>query len=155
MKKAALLAILFLPLGLSLPVLAQGLPLPPALPSFQDQGAPVTGSPQCFNVRNMTEGEVLGVILTDSFTRDDGVTTRHRSTFRLMALGERERESGHFIDRAEFCTTGPFYPGGKIGLELKTLFPVFSCKTRIDQGDILIRSSRIDGAYKLWAECFE
>jgi len=151
MKKMLLLTLLLWPAA----AFAQGLPAPPSLPSFQDQRAAVSGSPQCFIVRNTTPNKVFGHIETDFFPRDDGLKTRHRSTFKLLPLGERDKKSGDFLDRAQFCTTGPFYPGGKVVLELKTLFPVFSCKTRVDQGEILIESLRIDGDYELWATCYE
>jgi hypothetical protein len=39
---------------------------------------------------------------------------------------------------------------------LRTLVPVFSCKTRIDQGEIVIKGHRKpEGGAETWAECFE
>lgn len=136
-------------------------PSAPAAPSVsageQEQAQENIGdTQQCFIVRNMMENSIYGQIATDEFTRDDGVTTRHRGNFKLAAIGETDPETGAPLDIVEFCTTGPFFDGNKIQLELKTLFPIFSCFTRVDQGQILVRNARDEqGTNKIWAECFE
>jgi hypothetical protein len=43
-------------------------------------------------------------------------------------------------------------------LRLRTLFPVFECKTRVDTGqEILLKSERRadDTGVQMWAECFD
>ncbi len=126
-------------------------------------GFPVRGSAQdivsdpiCFNVRNDANFTVYGNLGTDYYTTPDGIKARHRSNFRLEAKGEIDEE-GYPADRAEFCSYGPFYPGRKLEFVLRTLFPVFSCMTRIDQGEIVIKGKRKadDSGVDMWAECYE
>jgi hypothetical protein len=106
--------------------------------------ANVLPEPACFTVYNDAPYKVLGTIATDYFTRDDGIKTRHRSNFRL--------EPG---ERNEFCTTGPFYPDWTLELILRSLFPVFNCRTRIDQGEIVIHGRvKPEGGTETWADCF-
>lgn len=105
----------------------------------------VVETPICFKVRNTAEWTILGDIVTDYFTAPNGQRGRHRANFRLGPGEERE-----------ICTRGPFYPGRKQDLTLRTIVPIFSCRTRVDQGDILIKGARgSDGRSKTWAICFE
>ncbi|MCF6300527.1 MAG: hypothetical protein L3J52_05355, partial [Proteobacteria bacterium] len=53
----------------------------------------------------------------------------------------------------EFCTTGPFYAGGKVELVLRSFVPIFSCLTRFDKEIIIIGSKRVDGSYETKALC--
>ena len=116
----------------------------------------VIDNPRCFIVRNMMENSIYGNIATEAFTRDDGLTTRHRANFKLSPMGTKNEETMDPLDIKEFCTTGPFFEGGKISLELKTLFPIFSCLTRIDQGEIRVFNVRDeDGNNKIFAKCFD
>jgi hypothetical protein len=87
----------------------------------------VLPEPVCFTLYNSAPYQVNGTIATDYFTRDDGIRTRHRSNFRL---GSQERN--------EFCTSGPFFPDWTIELVLRSLIPVFNCRTHIDQGEVVI-----------------
>ncbi|NCC20922.1 MAG: hypothetical protein EOM26_00500 [Alphaproteobacteria bacterium] len=105
----------------------------------------VTAEPICFSVRNTAPYMVFGTLATDLYTRDDGMRARHRSNFRLDT-GQRD----------EFCASGPFFPGGKLELTLRSLVPLFSCRTRVDQGEILVKGMlKQDGTTQTWAECYE
>ena len=98
--------------------------------------------PQCFNVINKAPYTVLGTVVTDYYTRPDGVKARHRSNFNLKT-GEQTR----------FCTQGPYYEGGKLELVLRTLVPVFDCKTRVDADIIINGRIKPEGGTDSWAVC--
>jgi hypothetical protein len=128
-----------------------------ALPAHaQNENLDIVQEPICFSVRNEAPYMIFGNIATSDFTRPDGIVARHRSNFRLEAAGGVDSETGEPSDRAEFCSYGPFFEGRKLELVLRTLFPVFTCQTKIDQGEIVIKGFRKDeGGAQTWAECFE
>lgn len=127
-----------------------------AMISMPAHAQEIVQDPICFVVRNEANFMVYGNFGTDYYTRPDGIKARHRSNFRFDPAGSFDSE-GYESDRAEFCSYGPFYPGRKLELVLRTLFPVFSCKTRIDQGEIVIKGKRKadDSGVDMWAECYE
>lgn len=116
----------------------------------------IVKDPICFQVRNSADFTMYGNFGTDYYTDPSGAVARHRSNFRLEAAGSINEE-GYPTDRAEFCSYGPFFPGRKLELQIRTLFPVFSCKTRIDQGEIVLRADRkpSDNGYDYYADCYE
>lgn len=116
----------------------------------------ISSEPICFQVRNAQDFRMLGSIGTDYYTTPQGIQARHRSNFRLEAAGSKDEE-GFPTDRAEFCSYGPFYPGRKLELTIRTLFPVFSCMTRLDQGEIVLQAERNenDNGYNYFADCYE
>ncbi len=104
----------------------------------------VLSQPLCSRIVNKAPYTVIGSVRTNSFVREDGVRARHQSNFRLKP-----------DEINEFCTSGPFYDGRKIELTLRTLIPVFSCKSRLD-GDIVIHGRFLDeGGTRTWAICYE
>lgn len=116
----------------------------------------IVSDPICFQLRNTMDFTMYGTFGTDYYTTPDGVQARHRSNYRLEAAGTID-EDGYPADRAEFCSYGPFFEGRKLELTIRTLFPVFSCMTRIDQGEILLRAERneSDSGYNYFADCYE
>ncbi len=97
----------------------------------------------CFQIQNTTPYTAYGMIQTDNFTDPEGRVYPHRSTFRL--------ESKHF---AEFCSSGPFFPGRKLMIQLRSLFPIFECRTALT-GPLVIRGEKKDGHYKTWVDCLD
>jgi hypothetical protein len=55
-------------------------------------------------------------------------------------------------ETVEICSTGPFYPGYKIELTIKTIMPLFTCKTRLS-GEIVLRRKREGDFNILYADC--
>jgi hypothetical protein len=145
MKRYALALVLLLSIT---PVSwAQEAVLPPVTPAaipqagMQADGEIVTDA-ICFNVINNAPYTVFGTFITNTYTAEDGTRARHRSNFRL--------ETAH---QSQFCTYGPFYEGRKLELVLRTLIPVFTCKTAIT-GDIVIQGRRKpEGGTDTWAVC--
>ena len=126
----------------------------PQTASAQNENLDIIDEPICFVLRSEAPYTTAGNLITAEYTRPDGIVTRHRSNFRFKAAGELDEE-GYPADRAEFCSYGPFMPDRQLELTLRTLFPIFSCKTRIDQGEIVIKGYRKDeGGAVTWAECY-
>ena len=116
----------------------------------------VVAEPICVAILNTADFRMYGRMGTNVYINADGSKGRHTSNFNLAGRGAVS-DDGHPTDRVEFCFYGPFYPGRKVELVLKTLFPVFECKTRIDQGPIYIEARpRSDGnGYHYSATCYE
>lgn len=117
-------------------------PVPTAAQPLAGNDGEISATPQCFNVINHAPYTVTGSFVTNTYVNDGGVTARHRANFRL-GTGEQ----------TNFCSQGPFYEGGRLELVLRTLVPIFSCKTRID-GDIVINGrKKPEGGTDTWAVC--
>ena len=129
-----------------------GLTLLPVSAFAQD----IVAEPICFAVRNEAPYTIYGNFVTDFYTDTDGTKARHRSDFRLDAAGSIDEEAGYPSDRAEFCSYGPFYPGRKLEMILRTLVPIFSCQTRLDAGEIVIHGKKKpEGGTETTATCFD
>ncbi|HNQ91669.1 MAG TPA: hypothetical protein PKI93_01925 [Alphaproteobacteria bacterium] len=97
---------------------------------------------ECATLRNMSDQSIIGVIRTAPFKTTTGTVQRHEGTFRLEP-----------DQAAQVCSTGPFYDGYKVELVLRTIIPLFSCKTRLS-GDIMLRKTTTkEGFTKLYADC--
>lgn len=102
----------------------------------------VTPFNECATLRNMSDQSIMGVIRTAPFKVRGGAIKRHEGTFRLEP-----------DETAQVCSTGPFYDGYRVELVLRTIMPLFTCKTRLS-GEIMLRKTeRNDGITKLYADC--
>ncbi len=109
----------------------------------QAAGELISPRPHCASIINATDAGLYGVVRTDYFTNAEGKRQRHESSFRLKPGEKRDA-----------CATGPFYPGYMVELAIKTVFPVFSCKTKL-RGTIEIKSERNkEGVNRFYATCF-
>lgn len=102
----------------------------------------VVANPICGMLTNRSDQTIMGTISTASQKIATGDDVKHRSNFRLSA-GEKK----------EFCTTGPFYEGRRLELVLRTIIPLFSCKTKLGQEIFLDVQSQEGGFRKLSATC--
>lgn len=83
-------------------------------------------------------------IRTDYFLREDGARDYHETILRLAAGKDRE-----------ICAKGPFYPDYEVDLVLKSLFPLFDCRTKL-QGEIPLRERELpDGDREFYAVCID
>ncbi|MFP4098876.1 MAG: hypothetical protein ACLFU1_08870 [Alphaproteobacteria bacterium] len=118
----------------------------------------ITAEPICFNIRNEADHTIYGSVGTAYTTNEEGTKIHYNGTFRLEPKGTIDPETGYAKDFSEFCSNGPFYPRRKLEITLRTLIPVFSCKTNIEMGDIIVHSKKImrDGmeTRKIWATCY-
>ena len=110
----------------------------------------VTELPICTQIINEADYTVRGTILTATADYDDpsdslkdGTSARHTANFKL-APGEK----------MDVCSQGPFYEGQRLDLQLRTLIPIFECRTALT-GPITIQSEiDADGQRKTWATCY-
>ncbi|MEM7650711.1 MAG: hypothetical protein AAF204_01340 [Pseudomonadota bacterium] len=134
------------------------LPQPLAAQPVDNSTLDVIEEPICFVLRNEADYRVNGSFATAKYTRPDGIVARHRSNFRLEPAGKIDPSTLEQQDRAEFCSYGPFLPDRKLILTLRSLFPIFECKTRVDTGEEIVikgQRRRDDSGVITWAECFE
>lgn len=114
----------------------------------------VTEQPICFVLKNTAPYTVITEIATNYFQTADGQRDNYTSVMHIRAAGS-VNEEGNPIDEREICTSGPFYEGRKIRLVIKTLFPIFECKTAIDRGEVIIKGHRKEeGGTETYAECY-
>ncbi len=125
---------------LSFPALAQ---LRSAPTLNEGKEGEITAKPICTYLVNRSDQTIIGTIATASQTIASGDTVRHRENFRL--------ESG---ERKQICAAGPFYEGRRLELVLKTLLPLFDCKTKIDREIYLDATVQESGFKKLSATCY-
>src|SRR5688500_3789306 len=97
---------------------------------------------RCFTIWNKDPYTVTGSVNTNYYEAADGTRARANRNFRLTP-GKK----------AQICSYGPFYPGERLELVLRTLVPIFSCYT-VAQGEILIQGQfKPEGGTKTWVEC--
>lgn len=146
MRLSPLLATIILICFAITPAIAQDWrPLVPKSPTIYS-GPMVKGEvvdePICFTVHNRAPYSVFGTVSTDKYQTPEGVTAHHRSNFRL--------KTGEFT---EFCSKGPFYEGRRLEFKLRSLVPLFSCKTKIDAPIIIQGRHKPEGGTESWASC--
>lgn len=108
----------------------------------REQGE-VTVNPVCGMIVNRSGQTVMLTIDTQPQRVRSGDMVRHSENLKL-AEGEKR----------EICARGPFYEGQRLELTIRSLVPLFHCRTKIDR-DIVIESSPLPaGGRKLSATCF-
>ncbi len=134
--KHALLA--FFLIFSALPAFAQ-----PALPTVTEgMEGEVIAKPICTYMTNRSDQAILGTIELASQTLPSGETITHSENFRLKAG-----------DKRQVCAAGPFYEGRRIRLVLRTVMPLFECKTKLNH-EIFLDATPQPGSYrKLSATC--
>lgn len=125
------------------------------LTPYQVSAQDVSPSPICFTIRNEAPYKIYGQVATNYYTTADGTRARHTATFSLEKPGTTNPKTKNLQDRREFCSTGPFYPNRQLEITLRTLIPIFSCKTSIEMGELVIQGVRQeDGSTKTWITCY-
>lgn len=112
-------------------------------------GQDVTPYPLCTQIVNETDYTVRGSVSTDTATYEgsddetlNGTQARHMANFRIEPQGAWD-----------ICSQGPFFEGKRVELTLRTLIPVFACRTALTD-TIYIRDTRTeDGEYQVFATC--
>ena len=102
----------------------------------------IISKPICSWLTNRSGQTIMGFIATASQKVASGDVVKHRDNFRLAA-GERR----------QFCAAGPFHEGRRLELTLRTIIPLFSCKTKIDKEIFLDAKPDESGFVKLTATC--
>lgn len=90
-------------------------------------------TPQCAQIKNETKDDALVEIRTDYYLHENGAKDYYETILRLKPDESRE-----------VCAKGPFYPDYKVNLTIKSLFPLFDCRTKLT-GEIPIRERKAAG----------
>lgn len=117
-------------------------PVPAFAQLYPQKDGEITTSPICAMLTNRSNQTIMGTLMTMPQTLASGDSVRHQENFRLEAGGKKQ-----------FCTTGPFFEGQRIELVIRTLMPLFTCKTKIDRDIYLDATPQDDGFIKLTATC--
>jgi hypothetical protein len=102
----------------------------------------ILARPVCSYLVNRSNQALLGTLATAPQTVKNGDALSHRENFRLEA-GEKK----------QFCTIGPFYEGQRIELIIRTLIPLFKCRTQIGR-DVNLTVVEENGFKKPIATCY-
>jgi hypothetical protein len=122
-ERMKILVILYVLLFLSPAAVAQG---------FEPEGE-ILPAPLCSNLINRSKVTIHGSIETAKQELSDGTEARHVSNFKLAPEEE-----------TKICVSGPFYEGRRVGLTIRTLFPLFTCNTKLGQ-DIYLDATSLTG----------
>ena len=93
-----------------------------SFPAQVAQAQVFSDQPLCLVVYNSTDREVVGHVETDAFYDVTGKLSWHRQNFRLDVQKEER-----------VCSTGPFFKGYKLRVVIKTIMPLYSCKTDMNR----------------------
>ena len=105
---------------------------------------PFQGQPGCSDLINDTDYKVYGLVRTAETPMADGTPARHEATF-IIPPGDKWR----------VCSQGPFFEGGKVELQIKTLIPVFTCKTSLGSPIYITATRKMDDSGFDWhATCY-
>ena len=121
--------------------------LMPAMLSAQtlrEQGkeGEILDTPICSKLINRSDQAIMGTLLTAAQTLESGDSVRHRDNFKLAAGAEKD-----------FCVAGPFYEGRRVEIILRTVIPLFTCRTKLDSPIYLDVMEDENGIRKLSATC--
>ncbi len=126
-------------LGLLTPILVVS---QPARSQILGTEGEVTSFPLCSNVINQTGQKIYGTISMAPSPRPDGTKVRNVQNFMLSQE-----------EKVQICAQGPFFAGQTVELTLKSLIPLFSCRTRLDGDIILSKTQDSDGVNHFNATC--
>jgi len=103
-----------------------------------------TERPHCAVLKNESKGTAFVAIRTDFYTAPDGSRSYYEEVIHLKEGQERE-----------ICAKGPFLPDYKVTLIVKSLFPLYECKTKLT-GTIPIRERPDkEGGRDVYAVCVD
>jgi len=107
------------------------------------QAGEITSKALCTYITNRSDQTIMGTIETMDQRIASGDMVSHSDNFKLEA-GKRRH----------FCASGPFFEGQRLKLILRTIIPLFECKTKIDKEIFLDATLDANGIKKLSATCY-
>jgi hypothetical protein len=114
-----------------------------AQPAMMTREGEVLAAPVCGKLINDSTVSIHGSIATMAQIVESGESLTHTLNFALKP-GEE----------TEICSKGPFYDGQRLDLTIRTLIPLFNCRTRIDRDIYLRMEEEQDGTKTYSATCF-
>jgi hypothetical protein len=98
-------------------------------------------TPLCSVFKNQSERTVFIAVRTNYFEGADGTKQRHEASIRLEPQ-----------EKQQICAQGPFYDGYRVEVILRTLIPLFDCKTKLGN-DLNITQTKEGDVVKLSLNC--
>ncbi|MES2728959.1 MAG: hypothetical protein V4621_02520 [Pseudomonadota bacterium] len=101
-------------------------------------------APRCVTLVNQSGYTALGSVSTTRFVTPEGTSLYYRQNFRM--------ENGK---RNKFCSTGPFYPGYGLEVQLRSLIPLWTCIAPANGQEINVLSKQDEeaGTTRLSLDC--
>ncbi len=114
------------------------------VPVSAQAGELYSPEPQCAIIHNETKGTAFVAIRTDFYAKPDGSKSYYEEVLHLKPDEKRQ-----------VCAKGPFYEGYKVSLIVKSLFPLYDCKTKL-AGTIPVREKlKPEGGRDVYAVCVD
>lgn len=108
------------------------------------QAGTFSDTPICSTLINKTGFTIYGSVETNKVTQPNGETAYYKSNLRLGA-----------DETTQICSSGPFFEGQRVTLSLRSLFPVFECKTALGKPITLnAKRNKTDTGYDWSATCY-
>ena len=107
------------------------------------QEGEITKQPICSKVTNRSTVNIQGTIALAPQTLPDGTPQQFSDNFKLAPNEQKD-----------VCASGPFYEGRRIELTIRTLIPLFSCKTALGREIFLDMGEGDDGTKRYSATCY-
>ncbi len=101
----------------------------------------LSDTPQCSVIHNQSERTVFIGVRTNYFIGNDGTKQRHEASLRLEPT-----------QKQQICAKGPFYDGHRVEIILRTIIPLFDCKTKLGS-DLFITQKKEGDIVKLSLNC--
>lgn len=116
----------------------------PMAQTLREQGkeGEILDTPICSKLINRSDQAIMGTLLTAAQMLESGDSVRHRDNFKLESGAEKD-----------FCVAGPFYEGRRVEIVLRTVIPLFNCRTKVDSPIYLDVIEDANGIRKLSATC--
>jgi hypothetical protein len=117
-------------------------------PAFAQNAVPgqhgeITKQPICSKLTNRSTVNIQGSISLATQILPNGDPQQFSDNFKLAPKEQRE-----------VCASGPFYEGRRIELTIRTLIPLFSCKTALGKEIFLDMGEDADGTKRYSATCY-
>ncbi len=101
-------------------------------------------SPICSELINKSGFAIYGSVETDKVKMPNGETAYYKSNLRMQP-----------DETTQICSNGPFFEGQKLILTLRSLFPLFECKTKLGQPITINATPKKEGKGYDWsATCY-
>lgn len=124
--------------GLSSSALAQ-----PQLSNDMGRDGEVVHQPICSKLVNRSGVTIQGTVMTQKQVLKNGQEQQFSDNFKLSPNQFRE-----------ICSSGPFFQGRKIDLTIRTLIPLFNCKTQLGRTIYLDMEEDSEGIKRYSATCY-
>jgi hypothetical protein len=98
--------------------------------------------PLCSIMHNDSERTVFIAVRTNYFIAPNGEKNRHEASLRLEPM-----------QKQQVCAQGPFYDDYRVEIILRTIIPLFDCKTKLGDDLRITQTKQKDNVVTLSMNC--